>query len=226
MTKTTRKKNAESSAASERRSVRATVCSTAGSGFEFEDQVAARLLLKMLTGEAIPGMDGYTGLRLQSQTNALGWLIDDLLMTYVQGSKESHLALSCKSNLQVTSSGLPKDFVSTAWNQFINSEKGPFHRSSDRIALVTRGHHLSFDALWADIKNACTGSDPALAIARIRQTRKHEIIFNNIKNVVQESSADIRDEDALEFIRRRPRPRRYRHSWGSSPSRRSPYLPR
>ena len=44
-----------------------TTRSTAGPGFDFEDQIAAWLLLKMLTGETIPGMDHRLGLRLQSR---------------------------------------------------------------------------------------------------------------------------------------------------------------
>jgi hypothetical protein len=199
--KTTGKKSTQASGPAKRRPGQATTRSTAGPGFDFEDQVAAWLLLKMLTGEAMPGMDGCFGLRLQSQTRALGWLIDDLLATCKQESEESHLALSCKSNLQVTSAGLPHDFVSAAWKQFINSETGPLHRDRDRIALVTRGRLPAFQAVWADIKNACTSSDPTLAIARIRSTHKHWIIFDNIKKVVQESSATVRDEDVLEFVR-------------------------
>jgi hypothetical protein len=146
-------------------------------------------------------MDGRLGLRLQSQTSALGWLIDDLLVTCGPESEESHLALSCKSNLQVTSAGLPHDFVSPAWKQFINSGTGPLRRGRDCIALVTRGHHPTFQAIWTDIKNACTGNDSALALARIRSTGKHRTVFDNIKNVVQKSSATVRDEDVLEFLR-------------------------
>jgi hypothetical protein len=198
--KTTGKKSTQASGTAKRRPGRATTRSTAGPGFDFEDQVAAWLLLKMLTGEAMLGMD-RPGLRLQSQTSALGWLIDDLLVTCEPGSEESHLALSCKSNLQVTRAGLPHNFVSTAWKQFINGGTGPMRRGRDRIALVTRGRHPAFQAVWSDIKNACTGSDPALALARIRSTGNHRIILDNIKKVVQESSATVRDEDVLEFVR-------------------------
>ena len=73
--KTRGKKGKKASGAEARdRSGQATTRSTAGPGFAFEDQVAAWLLLKMLTGETIPGMDGCLGLRLQSQTSALEWL--------------------------------------------------------------------------------------------------------------------------------------------------------
>ena len=195
------KKRTRASGTALQRTGRATTRSTAGPGFAFEDQIAAWLLLKMLTGETMPGMDGRLGLRLQSQTSALGWLINDLLVTCEPESEGSHLAFSCKSNLQVTSAGLPHDFVSAAWKQFINSGTGPLRRGRDRIALVTRGRHPAFQAVWADIKNACTGSDPALVLARIRSTGKHRTVFDNIKKVVQESSATVRDEDVLEFVR-------------------------
>jgi len=194
-------KNKHASGSSKSHTGRATTRSTAGPGFTFEDKIAAWLLLKMLIGEAIPGMDGRLGLRLQSQTSALGWLIDDLLVTCMFDSQNSYLALSCKSNLQVTNSGLPHDFVSAAWKQYMNGGIGPFRRGRDSIALVTRGRHPAFQAVWADIKNACTCSDPALAIARIRKTSKPRTVFDNIKQIVQESSTTVRDEDVIEFVR-------------------------
>lgn len=201
MNKTTTKKSTQTSGTAKRHTGRVTTRSTAGSGFVFEDQIAAWLLLKMLTGEAIPGMDGRLGLRLQSQTSALGWLIDDLLVTCGPEYRESHLALSCKSNLQVTRAGLPHDFVSTAWTQFITGGAEPLRRGHDCIALVTRGRHPKFQAVWADIKKDCTSSDPALALARIRSTGNHRIIFDNIKKVVQELSATVQDEEVFDFVR-------------------------
>jgi hypothetical protein len=177
-----------------------TTRSTAGPGFDFEDQVAAWLLVKMLTGETIPGMDQGLGLRLQSQTGALGWRIDDLLVTCGPDTEPAQLAISCKSNLQVTGNRLPDDFVKDAWQQYNNDETGPLYRGRDRMALVTRGHHPSFQATWADIKNACTSDDPALALARIQATDKHRTIFDNIKNAIEETGADVQDEELLQFI--------------------------
>jgi hypothetical protein len=179
----------------------ATTRSTAGSGFDFEDQVGARLLVRMLTGEVIPDMGGRLGWRLQSQTRALEWQIDDLLVTCGPEPDQAFLALSCKSNLQVTRAGLPHEFVSAAWKDFTNVGARSFQRSRDRLALVTRGHLQAFETVWADIKNWCTGDDQTLALARIRASGKHRTIFNNIKKVVQESSASISDGEVLEFIR-------------------------
>ena len=101
----------------------------------------------------------------------------------------------------MTSAGLPHDFVSTAWKQFANSGTGLLRRGRDRIGLVTRGYRPVFQAVWTDIKNACTGNDSALALARIRSTGNQRTVFDNIKKVIQESSATVRDEDVLEFVR-------------------------
>jgi hypothetical protein len=74
-----------------------TTRSTAGPGFDFEDQVAAWLLLKVLTGQPLPGVDGI-GTRLQMQVEALGWTIDDILMTAtVSPEDQRHLAISAKA---------------------------------------------------------------------------------------------------------------------------------
>ena len=58
----------------DRKKISGTTRSTAGPGFAFEDQVAAWLLLKMLMGEALPGMENSSGTQLQTQTSSLGWL--------------------------------------------------------------------------------------------------------------------------------------------------------
>src|ERR1700731_1862765 len=70
--------------------------STAGPGFDFEDRVAAWLLVKVLTGQPLPGVKGI-GTRLQMQVEALGWAIDDILLTAtVSPDDQRHLAISCK----------------------------------------------------------------------------------------------------------------------------------
>jgi hypothetical protein len=179
-----------------------TTRSTAGSGFDFEDQVAAWLLLKILSGQPLPGVDG-SGSRLQMQTESLGWIIDDLLVTCtVAQSNQRHIAVSCKSNVQVTSSGLPNDFVRSAWLQWSKSNAGPMNRDSDCLLLATRGRHPAFQATWSDIKKWSSSSDPALAIARIRAPAKHRKIFDGVKTAAKGAGLSVSDEDALALIRR------------------------
>jgi hypothetical protein len=135
------------------KSSNATTRSTAGPGFAFEDQIGAYLLLQMLMGEALPGSEDSIASRLQSQTKALRWSIDDLLATSDPGlASQRQLAVSCKSSHQVTGAGLPKDFVLAAWDQWSKASKGSMNRDRDSLMLATRGHHSAFEPLWADIK--------------------------------------------------------------------------
>ncbi len=179
---------------------RATTRSRGGAGFDFEDRAAAWLLLKMLRAELIPGID-VGGQQLQMQTHALGWEIDDLLVEGVTNSGErSHLAISCKGNVQVTASGLPKDFVLSAWRQW--RKTGPMHRERDCLALVTRGRNTAFDATWNDIKGWCADGNAVAALANINASNKHVKVFRSVKRAVTCATDIPDDEDAVALIRR------------------------
>lgn len=69
----------------------------------------------MLLDLPIDGI-GVAGDHLLSQAGAAGWRIDDLICVgHAANGPERRLALSCKSNVQVTATGWPADFVSSAW---------------------------------------------------------------------------------------------------------------
>lgn len=180
-----------------KRQTAATTRSTAGPGYAFEDLVAADLLSRFILDIPIVGIDA-TGTELLSQAAAAGWTIDDLVCTGVDtGGIARHLAISCKSNVQVTASGWPADFIQAAWALWRGG--GPFNRSTDHIALVTRGRNASFDAIWADLKLWCDDPDPALALGRIDASQKHRRIFDSVRapGAVQGALPDERDAIAL-----------------------------
>lgn len=179
-----------------------TIRSTGGGGFVFEDQIAAFLLVKMLSGEPIPSLgDDGLGSLLQMQTSSLGWTIDDLLA--VSESAGSKLALSCKSNMQVTGTGLPDSFVIAAWQQWKAARApNPFDQSKDRLMLVTRGKHQAFEPLWADIKSWCSHPDNPLALARANQTAAHARIVENAKSAIRAVDRNVSDEDVIALLSR------------------------
>jgi hypothetical protein len=179
----------------------ATTRSTAGPGFVFEDQIAANLLVKMLTGEPIPGLgDNGLGSVLRMQVSALGWAIDDLLAL---SPSASQLALSCKSNVQVTGTGLPESFVLAVWQQWKASRPpNPFDRTKDKLMLVTRGRHQTFEPLWTDIKNWCAEPGNPLSIARAKQTVAHSKIIESAKSAIQTVDGAVTDEEVLALFAR------------------------
>jgi hypothetical protein len=177
-----------------------TTRSTAGPGFDFEDHVAAWLLLKVLTGQPLPGIDGI-GTRLQTQVEALSWVIDDILLTASAAPDDQrHLAISCKSNVQVTASRLPADFVMRCWKQWAQANPNPMQRGMDRLMLVTRGRNNAFMATWSDLKNAAPGADVALAVGRMTATAKHRKIFESVKAPAKDAGVTVTDGDVVAMI--------------------------
>lgn len=177
-----------------RKSTSTTLRSTSGAGFEFEDLISAWQLVKALSGEHAPGIGGAVTL-VQAQVSALGWRIDDLLLT-AQATTSRRLAISAKGNLQVTAAGLPADFVTRAWEQW-RDPQGPFNRAADGLALVTLGTHNAFDPAWREVKNACSGTDTALALSRIRSNTRQSGVFDSVKK-----PGGASDEETIELIRR------------------------
>jgi hypothetical protein len=173
----------------------ATLRSTSGAGFEFEDLISAWQLVKALSGEQAPGIGGVVT-QVQAQVSTLGWRIDDLLLTAQAATEPERLAISAKGNLQVTAAGLPADFVTRAWEQWRDSQ-GPFNRATDGLALVTLGTHQAFDPAWREVKNACRGTDLALTMSRIRSNPSQSRVFDSVQK-----PSGASEEETIELIRR------------------------
>ena len=173
----------------------ATRRSTAGKGFEFEDYVAAWLVLEALAGRTL-SVSGVPQ-RLQMQTGPLLWDIDDILFSAQDTAGEVHLAISCKGNVQVSANGLPESFATQAWKLRTKADS-PLNRAGDVMALATQGTHRDFQAAWSEIKTAASGGDPALATAQIRATPRYRRLFDALKAA---AVAPVDDAAVLALIR-------------------------
>lgn len=173
----------------------ATLRSTSGAGFEFEDLISAWQLVKALSGEQAPGIGGVVT-QIQAQVSTLGWGIDDLLLTAQATTAPRRLAISAKGNFQVTAAGLPADFVMRAWEQW-RDPQGPFNRAVDGLALVTLGTQKTFDPAWREVKNACSGTDTSLTMSRIRSNKNQSGVFDSVQK-----HGGASDEETIELIRR------------------------
>src|SRR5947209_1963208 len=194
--KATRKK-----AVSARKTARqSTTRSTAGPGFDFEDRVAAWLLLKALTGQPLPAIAGVAT-HLQMQVEACGWALDDILLTAKADDGTHGLAASCKSNLQVTATALPHDFVARCWRQWAAGGSNPFTRGRDSLALVTRGTNNAFMATWSELKQAAQGNDSVLALGRMRATGKHRPGFDSVKSPAKDAGIAVSDVDVVAMVK-------------------------
>jgi hypothetical protein len=177
-----------------KRPVTATRRSTAGTGFDFEDYVAAWFLLQALAGRDLP--IGGSVQRLQMQTVSLRWEIDDQLLTTQDETVVRRLAISCKGNVQVSANGLPESFSVQAWRLWIRADS-PFDRGTDRLALATQGTHEGFQSAWSDIKKFAAGDDAALALGQIAANRRYKKIFDNLQAA---AGTAVTDADVLALV--------------------------
>lgn len=191
-------KKAKAKSKKEPKVSKATVRSTGGPGFDFEDQSAAWLMVKMLRGIVMPGIEVH-GTSLLMQVRNAGWEgIDDILIeAELENSEQRQLAISCKSNVQVSANGLPAGFVKASWSLWRNSKK--FKRNQDCLMLITRGSHKAFMPTWSDIKNWCDGGNASTAVSQIKASKKHKKIFDSIKSLDKKSLSS--DEDTIALIK-------------------------
>lgn len=135
------------------------------------------------------------------QAESLGWIIDDILLTAgTSPDNQQYLAISCKSSVQVTASKLPPNFVAQCWRQWTKAEPNPMRRGKDRMLLATRGRNANFMNTWSDLKAAAGGSDPRLALARMKSTEKHRKMFKSVKEPAEKAGIVVKDEEVLSMI--------------------------
>lgn len=173
---------------------------TGGAGFDFEDRVSAWFLLQTLAGRPLPGVGGGAT-RIQMQTASLGWLLDDVLVSTGEAGSGRRLAVSCKANLQVSASGLPDDFMESAWRQWLGSNGNPMTRGRDALMLATRGRLPAFDATWSELKTFAAGPDDGLAVAQAIASPKSGKVFERLKAAAGAAGLAVTGSDVVSLIR-------------------------
>ena len=135
----------------------ATPKQTGGGGFAFEDLVAAWFLLLTLRGEK-PFGDAWGSItRIGFQKRVDGWLLDDLVLDLDGPSSQSKVAISVKSNTQLSSNGFPKEFVSDVWEQLLGGD--PFDIGRDLLCLVTAPADGAFRVAWEGLASKAATAD-------------------------------------------------------------------
>ncbi len=148
---------------------RAAVRLTGNTGSGYEDFVAARFLLDLLSGTNTLGLTFGRVTRLDWQARDAGWLADDLAVTCESQDGQTRAAgISIKSNQQVTNSGFPPDFVALAWRQWLGRDtKRVFRQGTDAIVLATAKlpAHLKRD--WEALLTEALQTTPERMVARL-----------------------------------------------------------
>lgn len=113
---------------------------TGGAGHEFEDSVAARFLIDLLAARCALGVALGQVVRLSWQARESGWLADDLLISCKLGTRERSVALSVKSDRQVTKTGFPDDLTRLAWEQWLGQAGAVALKGTGNAIGLVVGH--------------------------------------------------------------------------------------
>lgn len=133
-----------------------------GGGYTFEDQVSASFLLKMLSGDyPLNANDGQIeSVRFQKRVD--GWFLDDLVIVMRRPDASAcALAVSVKSNMQVTESGFPADFNEAIWEQRLHVGTQQFDVNSDFLSLATAPVESSVKKGWDGLLIKAIDAAPA-----------------------------------------------------------------
>ena len=151
---------------------RAPVRLTGGAGFRFENAVAARFLLDMLTARNALGSEFGRVVRVDWQARDQGWLLDDLAIQCrtLNGSDRS-VGFSVKSHEQVNTAGFNQQFVLTAWSQWFGRDTTRiFRRGVDALGLVTGDLDHTVKRAWSALHSETSQTTPERMAARLAPT--------------------------------------------------------
>lgn len=148
---------------------RAPVRLTGDAGHGYEDMVAARFLLDLLSGTNSLGSRFGRVTRLDWQARDAGWLADDLAVTCESQDGQNRAAgISIKSNQQVNNSGFSADFVALAWRQWLGRDtQRVFRQGTDAIVLATAELPGPLKVAWEALLTEVLQTTPERMVARL-----------------------------------------------------------
>ena len=139
----------------------------------YENPVAARFLLDMLTGNNSLGAEFGRVAEVAWQARDKGWLADDLAISCKTAlGKDRAIGISVKSDEQVTASaGFPADFVSIAWRQWLGRGTERIFTAdadADAMALITAGLTSKVKADWSALLSEALQTSPDRTVSRLQ----------------------------------------------------------
>ena len=152
---------------------KAPVSLTGGKGFRYENSVAARFLLDMLTGKNSLGSEFGRVIRVDWQARDSGWLADDLAIACrTAGGDERAAGISVKSYQQLTRNGFDPEFVRIGWRQWLNQQTGrQFTRGADAIVLATSDLAGDVGRAWSELLSQALTAAPERVVGRLQEAR-------------------------------------------------------
>lgn len=115
----------------------ATSKQTGGGGFVFEDKASAWFISHFLADRSPFGHEMGKIKKIEYQVRPEGWLFDDLLLIMEDSNATIHrVAISSKSNIQISTKGPNNELLRDIWNQYLNIDSTVFNKDSDYLCIA------------------------------------------------------------------------------------------
>ena len=113
-----------------------TIKETSGLGYDVENEVVALALAHLLTRTHPFTPPGGAVVEVHAQLPPSEWPLDDLVVISEDARGTHRVALSVKSNAQVTTARIAPDFVRDAWTLLLEPTSAAFDETLDFVGLV------------------------------------------------------------------------------------------
>jgi hypothetical protein len=181
---------------------------TGEGGANFEDLLAACMLLNLVSGRH--PLEPPLGVvsRVHRQARDAGWLLDDLVVELLDSNGLQHVAaMSVKSDRQVTAGGFPKEFVHDAWALWL-ANGAPFHRDRDVFVLAVGDLGRDVHVAWSGLlkQSLAAQAQPRRLVQRLKTrgmaSKLKRTLFQSLRCPADlDPDHRIPDELVAEFVR-------------------------
>lgn len=141
---------------------------TAGGGFQFENEAVAYFIVHLLARSSPVDPPGGVVDRVNVQRPATEWHLDDILVTTRSRSVQHRLAISVKSNVQISHAGFPEEFVRDAWGQLLHDSSPAFDESRDYLGLLTVPANTGLSRAVFELLGLAREQDPSDLATQVR----------------------------------------------------------
>jgi hypothetical protein len=180
---------------------------TGGTGFTFEDAVAAHYLTALVGGTTAAALDGRVVQQVSQQQADFGEPLDDVIVdaAFLADGTSMRLSLQVKRSLTISDAETNTDFREVIQRSWQTLQKPDFHKHVDRvgaaIGTVAEETFRAFTAVceWARASETCSAFMQRFVDGG-NASGTHSAVIDSVRKVAQASVAPLSDSQLYSLL--------------------------